>query len=73
MRSENVSHDQKAAFAVSAWIESTAIEEALDAHTCGCDQAFLFQGKEYLFMHVVFLSDWSQFLHFLQNQDVYIK
>ncbi|KIJ54399.1 hypothetical protein M422DRAFT_222008 [Sphaerobolus stellatus SS14] len=50
MRSANVSSDEKAAFAFHAWIESTAIEEALDAHTCGCDQAFLFQGKEYLFM-----------------------
>jgi hypothetical protein len=52
MRGDDVSDSDKAAFAVNAWIESTVIEEALDAHTCGCDQAFLFQGREYLFMCV---------------------
>ncbi|KAF8582821.1 hypothetical protein K439DRAFT_1350360 [Ramaria rubella] len=50
MRGEDVSENDKATFAVNAWIESTAIEEALDAHTCGCDQAFLFQGREFLFI-----------------------
>lgn len=52
MRGDDVSDSDKATFAVNAWIESTVIEEALDAHTCGCDQAFLFQGKEFLFMCV---------------------
>ncbi|KAF8526163.1 hypothetical protein JB92DRAFT_2700846 [Gautieria morchelliformis] len=50
MRGDDVSDNDKAAFAANAWIESTWIEEALDAHTCGCDQAFLFQGREFLFI-----------------------
>ena len=53
VRGDDMSDDEKAAFAVGAWIESTAIEEALDAHTCGCDRAFMFQGREYLFMYAV--------------------
>lgn len=52
MRGDDVSDHDKAAFALNAWIESTTIEEALDAHTCGCDQAFMFQGREFLFMYV---------------------
>lgn len=52
MRGDDASDSDKAAFAVNAWIESTAIEEALDAHTCMCDQAFLYQGREFLFMYV---------------------
>ncbi|KAF8527466.1 hypothetical protein BU17DRAFT_81636 [Hysterangium stoloniferum] len=50
MRGDSVSDSDKATFAVHAWIESTAIEEALDAHTCGCDQAFMYQGREFLFI-----------------------
>ncbi|GJJ13286.1 hypothetical protein Clacol_007538 [Clathrus columnatus] len=50
MRENQASDAEKATFAVSAWIETTIIEEALNAHTCGCDQAFLFQGREFLFI-----------------------
>jgi hypothetical protein len=39
----------KAQFAVGAWLEADKIEQALDAHTCGIERAFLFQGREYLF------------------------
>ena len=40
---------EKAQFAVAAWLEADKIEQALDAHTCGIERAFLFQGREYLF------------------------
>lgn len=73
MRSESVSDAEKASFAVNAWIESQAIEEALEAHTCGCDQAFLFQGKDYLFMYVHNNSfRISLFMNLEQYKNVYI-
>ncbi|KAI0670759.1 hypothetical protein C8Q78DRAFT_1069506 [Trametes maxima] len=40
---------EKAHFAVSAWKEIDAIEEALERHTCGIERSFLFQGREVLF------------------------
>ncbi|EKM49512.1 uncharacterized protein PHACADRAFT_265028 [Phanerochaete carnosa HHB-10118-sp] len=40
---------EKAQFAVQAWLEVDKIQKALDAHTCGVERAFLFQGREYLF------------------------
>lgn len=40
---------EKARFATAAWLEVDALEEALNAHTCGLERAFLFQGREYLF------------------------
>ena len=41
--------EDKARFAVAAWAEIDAIEAALDAHACGIERAFLFQGRELLF------------------------
>ncbi len=40
---------EKAAFAVAAWREIDAIEDALQRHTCGIERSFLFQGRELLF------------------------
>jgi hypothetical protein len=40
---------EKAQFGVSAWHEVDALEKALNAHTCGLERSFLFQGREYLF------------------------
>lgn len=45
----NVSDKEAAQFGVNAWLEADAIERALDAHTCGMERTFLFQGHEYLF------------------------
>lgn len=36
-------------FAMRAWIESEAIEEALQCHTCSVEKAFVFHGREILF------------------------
>ena len=38
-----------ARFALAAWTEIDAIEEALGRHTCGIERSFLFQGRELLF------------------------
>ncbi|KAI0822302.1 hypothetical protein BC628DRAFT_1327700 [Trametes gibbosa] len=40
---------EKAAFAVEAWKEIDAIEDALKRHTCEIERSFLFQGRELLF------------------------
>ncbi|KAL7279934.1 hypothetical protein ACG7TL_006345 [Trametes sanguinea] len=42
---------EKANFAMSAWKEIDAIEEALKRHSCGIERSFLFQGRELLFKH----------------------
>ncbi|KAJ8501969.1 hypothetical protein ONZ51_g330 [Trametes cubensis] len=42
---------EKAQFALAAWREIDAIEEALKRHTCGIERSFLFQGRELLFKH----------------------
>ncbi|KAI0754986.1 hypothetical protein C8Q80DRAFT_1142298 [Daedaleopsis nitida] len=45
----NLSHADKAQFALTAWTEIDAIEEALNRHTCDIERSFLFQGRELLF------------------------
>ena len=47
---QDVDDTAKATFAVRAWIETVAIEEALDGHDCLGERALLFFGREYLFM-----------------------
>ncbi|KAJ6585157.1 hypothetical protein B0H19DRAFT_1108565 [Mycena capillaripes] len=39
----------KGQFAIKAWLEADAIEEALNRHTCGIERAFIFHGREYIF------------------------
>jgi hypothetical protein len=39
----------KGQFAIKAWLEADAIEEALNRHTCGIERAFVFLGREYIF------------------------
>jgi len=41
--------EEKARFAMTAWLEVDTLEEALDNHRCGLERSFLFQGREYLF------------------------
>ncbi|KAJ7147121.1 hypothetical protein C8R43DRAFT_890324 [Mycena crocata] len=39
----------KGQFAIKAWLEADAIEEALNRHTCNIERAFIFQGREFIF------------------------
>ena len=39
-------------FAMRTWMETEAIEEALNQHTCGIERAFFFHGREFLFKYV---------------------
>ncbi|KAF7314507.1 Zn(2)-C6 fungal-type domain-containing protein [Mycena kentingensis (nom. inval.)] len=43
------SMETKGQFALKAWHEADAIEDALNRHTCMIERAFIFQGREYLF------------------------
>ncbi|KAI0319632.1 hypothetical protein OF83DRAFT_1054671 [Amylostereum chailletii] len=45
----HVPENEKADFAMRAWLESEAIEDSLNRHKCGIERAFLFYGREYLF------------------------
>jgi hypothetical protein len=45
----SISHFDKRDFAMRAWIETEAIEEALQWHTCSVEKAFVFHGREILF------------------------
>ncbi|THU95763.1 hypothetical protein K435DRAFT_665729 [Dendrothele bispora CBS 962.96] len=47
--STSATEDERGQFAIKAWLEADAIEEALNKHTCGIEKAFIFQGREYLF------------------------
>jgi hypothetical protein len=38
-----------ASFAMRAWLETEAIERALNAHTCNVERALIYYGREYLF------------------------
>ncbi|CDO71478.1 hypothetical protein BN946_scf184909.g72 [Trametes cinnabarina] len=44
---------EKADFAMTAWKEIDAIEDALKRHSCGIERSFLFQGRELLFKYVI--------------------
>ncbi|KAI0070393.1 hypothetical protein K474DRAFT_816565 [Panus rudis PR-1116 ss-1] len=46
---QDVSQDEKARFAVSAWLELDRIEAALGKHTCEIERSHLFQGREFMF------------------------
>jgi hypothetical protein len=35
-----------------AWLETEAIEKALQWHTCSIERAFMFLGREFLFKYV---------------------
>jgi hypothetical protein len=47
-RSITISEAEVADFTVKAWLQTREIEEALDAHTCNLERAYLFHGREYL-------------------------
>jgi len=45
----HATQEDKSRFGMTAWLEVDDLEKALNAHTCGLERAFLFQGREYLF------------------------
>lgn len=45
----NATDNDKAQFAVKAWLEADGLETALNRHTCGIERAFIFQAREYIF------------------------
>ncbi|PPQ77466.1 hypothetical protein CVT25_011336 [Psilocybe cyanescens] len=50
MRSSSRATDnEKAEFAVKAWLEADSLEQALNRHTCAIERAFIFQAREYIF------------------------
>ncbi|KAJ7069638.1 hypothetical protein C8F01DRAFT_1113449 [Mycena amicta] len=49
MRNSAAHMTVKGQFAIKAWHEADAIEDALNRHTCDIERAFIFQGREYIF------------------------
>ena len=45
----NISYEERAQFALNAWLEADAIENALKNHTCDLEGGTLYQAREYLF------------------------
>uniref|UniRef100_A0A8H7XLV5 Zn(2)-C6 fungal-type domain-containing protein n=1 Tax=Psilocybe cubensis TaxID=181762 RepID=A0A8H7XLV5_PSICU len=41
--------NDKAEFAMKAWLEADSLEQALNRHTCAIERAFIFQAREYIF------------------------
>ncbi|KAF9071182.1 hypothetical protein BDP27DRAFT_1219488 [Rhodocollybia butyracea] len=66
----SMSDVQKGEFAVKAWLETDAIEMALNKHTCGIEKAYIFQGREYLFNTRISISFEFQRYIPLVNSDV---
>ncbi|KAH8113570.1 hypothetical protein DFH11DRAFT_1510242 [Phellopilus nigrolimitatus] len=56
IRNGNASDQERAIFAHSVWLETDAIENALNGHTCNTERTFLFQGREYLFNARMYVS-----------------
>ncbi|KDQ25577.1 hypothetical protein PLEOSDRAFT_1044583 [Pleurotus ostreatus PC15] len=50
------SNEQKAQFAISAWMEADSLEQALSRHTCNLERAYIYQGREYLFNIRMYVS-----------------
>lgn len=48
-RDDSWSTDERANFAVDAWREISAVQEALDAHTCNMETALMYVSREYLY------------------------
>ena len=48
-KNHNATDDEKAQFAMKAWLEADSLEQALNRHTCSLERAFIFQAREYIF------------------------
>ncbi|KAI0643017.1 hypothetical protein C8Q79DRAFT_981220 [Trametes meyenii] len=64
IRSDRFIQDfQRAQFAIDAWLEAEAIEDALNQHTCGLEQRLAYQAREFLFNARMSVSlDFQRFL-----------
>ncbi|KAI0671084.1 hypothetical protein C8Q78DRAFT_1033916 [Trametes maxima] len=64
IQSDRFIHDfQRAQFAIDAWMEAEAIEDALNQHTCGLEQRLAYQAREFLFNAKMSVSlDFQRFL-----------
>ena len=40
---------QRAQFAINAWLETEAIEDALNQHVCNLESRMAYQAREFLF------------------------
>ncbi|EGO00473.1 hypothetical protein SERLA73DRAFT_181083 [Serpula lacrymans var. lacrymans S7.3] len=49
LRKDTYTNEQKAEFALEAWSETHAIQDALDAHVCNLDTALLYMCREYVY------------------------
>lgn len=41
--------DERAKFAIEAWAETQAVQDALDMHQCNSDTALMYVCREYLY------------------------
>lgn len=48
-RNNTITDNEKAQFAMKAWLEADSLEQALNCHTCALERAFIFQAREYIF------------------------
>jgi hypothetical protein len=55
-RDGNWETEARADFAISAWVETRAIQDALDMHHCNADTALIYMCREYIYKCVVFLE-----------------
>jgi len=46
---DHATENDKAQFAMKAWLEADRLEVALNKHTCAIERAFIFQAREYIF------------------------
>jgi len=46
---DHATENDKAQFAIKAWLEADRLEAALNKHTCAIERAFIFQAREYIF------------------------
>ena len=44
--------DERADFAIQAWQEARAIQDALDIHQCNLDTSLMYLSREYLYKYV---------------------
>ncbi|KAI0074422.1 hypothetical protein K474DRAFT_1601483 [Panus rudis PR-1116 ss-1] len=48
-RDQSWTTDERAKFAVNAWTETQAVQDALDAHNCNMDTSLMYVTREYLY------------------------
>ncbi|KAJ7644009.1 hypothetical protein FB45DRAFT_736166 [Roridomyces roridus] len=63
---------EKRQFAMRAWLEADAIEEALNRHTCGIEKAFIYHGREYIFNTRLCISfDFQRFVPLVSTNGLF--